>query len=362
MIKRIIITAVTAAAAVVMAAALSACAFLPVEDEPLAAPVLRPYERRQINTVAVRRGDLVQNKTISCRSRPIREENYKFDIGGIYVERVYVSVGDSVKKGDMLAELERREILVQAEEARLAVIKQEFAVESAKEDSALRRAERLMNSEGDPDAREALTAAYEKAYEDYLFNVSYAEKMLEIAVRKYETLQEMAEERVIYSTLDGVVSYAQRFQPQDRSIAGERAFTVSDSSELIYAVTGDDALFFTSGEVYSVKISKTFTDMRAISPEELDGETPANPIMYFTPEDLTGGLATYGYITVEIQRRDNVLFLPAAAIITVGEYQAIYRVGESGFRELAPIETGVTITGKTEILSGLSEGDEVIFD
>ena len=186
--------------------------------------------------------------------------------------------------------------------------------------------------------------------------------MLEIAERKLATLLEIADERVIYATIDGVVSYAQRYTPQDRSIADDKAFTISDASELIYTVTGDDALFFTPDEIYSMKISKAYLDMRAVAPEEIGEDTPTHPVMYFVPEDLTAGLATYGYITVETNRRDGVLYLPAAAIIQVGEEFAVYRIGESGFRELTPVEIGVTITGKTEIISGLSEGDEVILD
>ena len=139
-------------------------------------------------------------------------------------------------------------------------------------------------------------------------------------------------------------------------------FTVSDASEMIYTVTGSEALFFTPGEVYSMKISKTFIDIRAVAPEELGEPTPKDPVIYFVPDDLTSGLASYGYITVETNRRDNVLYLPANAIIQVGDNYAVYRVGESGFRELKSVEIGVTISGKTEIVKGLSEGDEVILD
>jgi hypothetical protein len=205
-------------------------------------------------------------------------------------------------------------------------------------------------------------SGYEKMLDDYNFNVAYAEKRLEIAERKLDILLEMADERVIYASIDGVVSYAQRFSNEDRSVAGEKVFTISDTSELVYVVTGDEALFFTPGEVYPMKISKSFIDMLAVSPEEY-GEPPSkDPVIYFIPTDLTAGLASYGYISVEINRRDGALYLPAAAIIQVGDNFAVYRVGESGFRELSIVERGVTISGKTEILGGLSEGDEVILD
>ncbi|MCL2059329.1 MAG: biotin/lipoyl-binding protein [Oscillospiraceae bacterium] len=372
-----------------LAVALSACAFLPTEDDPLPPPMLSAYENRQPAMAVVRRDDLVQTRTISCRSRPIREQTYSFPIGGIYVDRVYVTVGDSVRAGDMLAELERKEILTQVEEAKIAVRKQEYALEQAMDDTALRReyynvqymAEAQEQALEQPVDWAALIRRYDKAVEDYEFAVSYAEKLLEISQRKLDTLLTMADERVIYATIDGVVSYAQRYSNDDRSIAGDKVFTVSDASELIYSVSGDDTKFFTIGEVYQMKVSKSFLDIRAVSPEDI-GETPSgggsgssggsssgsggssssssSQVIYFVPDDLATGLASYGYITVETDRRDNVLYLPANAIIQVGDAHAVYRVGESGFRELAPVEIGVTITGKTEIISGLSEGDEVI--
>ena len=354
---------------IIALASLQSCAILPTEDEPLPPPLLNEYERRQPTMAVVRRDDLVQTKTISCRSRPIREQSYSFPIGGIYIDKVYVSVGDSVKAGDMLAELERKDILTQVEEAKISVRKQEFALELAKDDTALRReyynvqatAEALENSEQTVDWP-ALIRQYDKTKEDYDFQVAYAEKMLEIEERKLATLLEMAEERVIYATIDGVVSYAHRFANEDRSVANDKAFTISDASELVYSVTGDDALFFTVGEVYQMNVSKTLLDIRAIPPEDIDESSSSTPTIFFIPDDLTSGLASYGYISVETNRRDNALYLPANAIIQVGDDYAVYRIGESGFRELSKIEIGVTISGKTEIISGLSEGDEVILD
>jgi macrolide-specific efflux system membrane fusion protein len=403
------------AAAIIISAALSGCSLLPLEDEPLPPPVLNPYERQQMTLVSVRRDDLVQTKTISCRSRPVREQSYSFPVGGIYIDRIYFSVGDAVKAGDMLAELERKDVLNQVEEAKIAVRMQEYALEQAKDDTSLQRElyrmQSMINSAvaaaaeaaaaaaeaaaateatataADTTAATEATAAaeaaaaeaanieisapvvfepdssrYGKMLDDYNFNVSYAEKKLEIAERKLDILLEMADERVIYATIDGVVSYAQRFSNEDRSVAGDKVFTISDTSELVYVVTGDEALFFTPGEVYPMKISKSFIDMIAVSPEDY-GEPPSkDPVIYFIPTDLTAGLASYGYISVEINRRDGALYLPAAAIIQVGDEFAVYRVGEMGFRELSKVEKGVTISGKTEILSGLSEGDEVILD
>ena len=379
-----------------LTALFASCSLLPAEDEPLPAPVLNQYERIQPTMIAVRRDDLVQTRTISCRCKPIREESYSFRVGGIYIDHVYFSVGDPVKAGDMLAELERKDILVQVEEAENTVRKQEYALELAKDDTALLRdkahIQAMLGSDGGADLpvdgadlpvdgekmRQAVIKAYglavlparlegyvgryEKAYDDYLFNVSYAEKRLEIAERKLKILLDMADERVIYAGIDGIVSYAQRYTPENRSIAGEKAFTISDASELIFAVSGDDSKYFTPGRTYQMKVSKTTLDMRAVTPEEI-GETRAadsEPVVYFIPGELTAGLTTYGYIVVETDRRDDALYLPASAIIQVGNGYAAYRVGESGFRELAPVEIGVTISGKTEILSGLKEGDEVI--
>ncbi len=75
-----------------------------------------------------------------------------------------------------------------------------------------------------------------------------------------------------------------------------------------------------------------------------------------TPEILPNMAASAEII---IEAKDDVLSVPSAAIQTQNE-QSTVRVLKSGQVQSVPVETGLTSATQTEIISGLSEGDEVV--
>jgi Cu(I)/Ag(I) efflux system membrane fusion protein len=58
--------------------------------------------------------------------------------------------------------------------------------------------------------------------------------------------------------------------------------------------------------------------------------------------------------------KDNVLTVPAAAVIRDGGQSRVVRVLEDGRYQAVPIETGIQVNDRFEILSGLSEGQRVV--
>lgn len=75
-----------------------------------------------------------------------------------------------------------------------------------------------------------------------------------------------------------------------------------------------------------------------------------------TPEILPNMAASAEII---IEAKDNVLFVPSASIQTQNN-QSTVRVLKEGQTQTVLVETGLTSATQTEIISGLSEGDEVI--
>lgn len=75
-----------------------------------------------------------------------------------------------------------------------------------------------------------------------------------------------------------------------------------------------------------------------------------------SPEIFTNMSAQANIIT---QIKDNVLIVPSAAIQTQND-QSIVKYLKNGFVEQVVVETGLSSSSQTEIISGLSEGDSVI--
>lgn len=73
-------------------------------------------------------------------------------------------------------------------------------------------------------------------------------------------------------------------------------------------------------------------------------------------EILPNMSATANIIT---ETKDNVLFIPSSAIQTQGN-QNVVHIMKEGQEQIVNVETGLTSDTQTEIISGLSEGDEVV--
>ena len=68
---------------------------------------LEPEEEQALfATVTVDYGDVTLRQKIQCTYRQVEDQEVCFTVSGRIIDRIYVSVGDMVHKGDLLAELE----------------------------------------------------------------------------------------------------------------------------------------------------------------------------------------------------------------------------------------------------------------
>ena len=82
------------------------CGLLPEEEELPTAPVLVETETEEYTVASVVRGDVRVTETIRTNYVASESEKMSFKTGGEIVSEVYVQVGDEVKKGDVLMELD----------------------------------------------------------------------------------------------------------------------------------------------------------------------------------------------------------------------------------------------------------------
>lgn len=74
---------------------------------------------------------------MSCTYRPAKSEDLSFALGGEYISAVYVETGQTVKKGQLLAELEQGNIDEQIEAQEYTLSQSQVKLKHAKEDKAL---------------------------------------------------------------------------------------------------------------------------------------------------------------------------------------------------------------------------------
>lgn len=344
---------------------LTSCALLPEEETVRTAPVLRETQPETYTMFTVQRGDMIHNEKVSARYVPVRKQSLSFGLLGEYVDRVPVSVGDSVEEGQLLGWLRVSDIetkIASAEDSlteiglRLAYLQQEYAI-------ALREQE--IRSEG-LDRAEAAEAmeALEESFAARRENLENQQKIQNLTL---EMLKEDLAVRQLRAPFAGTVTYVRDYEEGHLTEYGETAVTIADSTQTVFRAETRNWEAFHEGDRHSIEVKKEIHELEVVSEESLGIEaqqkTPGKKaFVYFRMIDPILGLedGDYGVIDIELDRREGVLYVPASAVMTAGDKYLVYYQRKDGLKGYKEVKVGVTIGKYTEITAGLAEGEEII--
>jgi len=330
---------------------LSSCALLPAEEEPLSPPLIRPYERRQHNFATVLRGDIVLTQNISMRFLPSRVERFYFEVEDELISNVAVNRGDNVLEGDILIELEHRNI-----DAQIADMENELhraRLEREHIQNLYNIYIRIRNAA--EDNRDL------SHYANSLENLSSEIEIIEIRLSE---LHRLREQRVIRSNIDGTVTFVRRFQRGERSSRRTAVASVSDKTYSVFVVRGEDAAIFTPGERHEIRIVREYHEAIVVSYYEIGLEEPAEETAYLMLLDEGANIQDNSYATFlhTIEERNNVLFVPWSAVNTIGDRHFVYIMDEDNIMATRDVSIRLIGNNVTEITAGLEEGDSVVID
>lgn len=293
-----------------------------------------------VPTETVRWGDVIETVSVSGELKPIQYADLSLKSSGV-IDEVFVKEGDMVQMGDPLLSIDRTVLQAQLNAARLAV-----RIAEANERLARRPSS---NSKKETIAAKKLTS--EQAREDV------------------QALLTQVKEGILNSPLDGrVVSLDARVgevatagaklarvsQPDDFVI--ESRVPESDIAKVAIGM-GADITFdaFSADEHFTA----TVIDIDSASTVVQD---VVSYLVKFKLSDIDARLreGMTANIDIETAKRDNVLTVPFRALSKeAGKNYAEVKRSENQF-ERVEVKTGLEgDEGVIEILSGLSEGDEV---
>lgn len=347
---------------------LSSCSLLPEEETPRSAPILRSYEGETFDFAFVERGDLVLSERISCTYVPVQSASLSFGLGGEYVDEIFVHVGDAVEEGQLLGQLELSSIEEQIASAENSIAELRLRLEYLEEERALalRQAELSADPAAEPQAlQEALILVEEEydarrqSYEDSLY-------LQELTL---ETLNRRLSERQIRAPFAGTVTYVRNYSEGARSVFGENAVTVADSTLSLFRADTDQWARFSPGDEVDVVVSndiypaivRSEEELGLAPQEKLEGETA---YVYFALKEPSFDLedGDRGSVTLVLDERHDVLLVPSDAVSSASGQPIVYYQNEEGMKAYKPVETGLTANKQTEIISGLVEGESIIVD
>ena len=322
------------------------------------------------------------------------------------VKRLFVEYGDRVKQGQLLCQLDKLEIQDQVEQSRAALLAAQANLKGAKAD--YERAK--VDAEG-PDVP-LLERAYARNLQMQKSGVvsqsalDDAEKDYKLAVNKQnvaraqvDVLQakivqseaQVAEDEANLKQLEEQLSYTDILSPID-GIVLSRDVEVGDavssilvlgSSATLVMTIGDTSKVYVKGKVDESDIGRVYLGQPArikvesfkdktfngvvtkISPMGVEKDNVTTFEVRVSIDNATGELKAEMTANAEIilEEHKNVLQIPEGAIIYDKDRKASVEVpdpkGKDGQSKIA-INIGISNGAKTEVLSGLKEGDQVI--
>ncbi len=353
----------------------------------------------------VEKGDLAKSVVATGKVTPITKVEIKSKASGI-VKKLLVEYGDQVKRGQLLAQLDKDEIQAQVDQSRAALQAAEASLASSEADS-----ERAMVDAEGPDVP-LLKRQYERAVEMAKDGV-VSESALDDADRNYkmalnkqnvakaqvtvlkakirQSEAEVAKDKANLAQLEEQLSYTDIVSPIDGIVLSRdveigdavSSILVLGSSATLVMTLGDTSQVYVKGKVDESDIGKVYLGQPArIKVESFKDKTFYGKVTKISPMGVEKDNVTTFEVRVSInnpggelkaemtanaeiilEEHKNVLQIPEGAILYDKDKQASVEVpdpkAKDGKRKVA-VNIGISNGAKTELLSGLKEGDQVV--
>jgi HlyD family secretion protein len=353
----------------------------------------------------VEKGDLAKSVVATGKVTPITKVEVKSKASGI-VKKLLVDAGDKVKKGQLLAQLDKVEIEAQVEQSRAAVESAEASLASSEAD--YERAK--VDAEG-PDvpllkraydraigmAKEGVvsTSALEDAEKNYELalnkqNVSKAQATV-LKAKIAQSRGQLGQDRANLKQLEEQLSYTDIESPLDGVVLSRdvemgdavSSILVLGSSATLVMTLGDTSSVYVKGKVDESDIGKVYLGQPArIKVESFKDKTFNGVVTKISPMGVEKDNVTTFEVRVSInnpggelkaemtanaeiilEEHKSVLQIPEGAIIYDKDKKASVEVPDAsskdGKKKMA-VNIGISNGAKTELLSGLKEGDQVV--
>jgi HlyD family secretion protein len=353
----------------------------------------------------VERGDLAKSVVATGKVEPITKVEIKSKASGI-VKKLYIEAGDRVKAGQVLAELDRDEILatVRSQEAQLqsseanlnaaiADLKRAEVDAEAPDVPLLKRAfDRAIEMRKDGVISDSARDDAQKAYELAVNKQNVARAQLIVSKAKVaQARADVLRQRANLSQLKEQLSYTTITAPIDGILLSRdvevgdavSSILVMGSAATLVMTVGDTSEVYVKGKVDESDIGKVYLGQPArIKVESFKDKTFAGKVTRISPMGAEKDNVTTFEVRVSIinpggelkanmtanaeiilEEHKNVLHVPEAALMYDKEKKASVEIpdprGKEGKKKI-PVQVGISNGARTELLSGLKENDQVV--
>jgi HlyD family secretion protein len=353
----------------------------------------------------VEKGDLAKSVVATGKVTPITKVEVKSKASGI-VKKLLVDAGDRVKKGQLLAQLDKDEITAQVEQSRAALEAAEASATSSQADyerakvdaegvdiPMLKRAyDRAQGMAKDGVVSASALDDAQKNYELALNKQNVAKAQVNVLRAKIaQAKAEVARDGANLRQLEEQLSYTDVLSPIDGIVLSRdvemgdavSSILVLGSSATLVMTLGDTSEVYVKGKVDESDIGKVYLGQPArIKVESFKDKTFNGRVTKISPMGVEKDNVTTFEVRVSInnpggelkaemtanaeiilEEHKNVLQIPEGAILYDKDKKASVEIPDTkakeGKKKLA-VNIGISNGAKTELLSGLKEGDQVV--
>jgi HlyD family secretion protein len=353
----------------------------------------------------VEKGDLAKSVVATGKVTPITKVEIKSKASGI-VKKLYVDAGDTVKKGQVLAELDRDEIEAQVNSAKAQLLSSEANEKAAEAD--MKRAQVDAEGVDIPTLQRAYeraqdmaksgvvsASALDDAQRAYILAVNkrdVAKAQLVVSkakvaqahadVQKSDASLKQLEEQLSYTTIESPIDGVVLSRDVEMGDAVSSILVLGSAATLVMTI-GDTSEVYVKGKVDESDIGKVYLGQPArIRVETFKDKTFTGHVTKISPMGVEKDNVTTFEVRVSINNpggelkaemtanaeiildeHKNVLMIPEGAILYDKDKKASTEVpdpkAKDGMRKVA-LTIGISNGAKTEVLSGLKEGDQVV--
>ena len=344
---------------------LSGCSLLPQEEQLQMTPVIPEYEKPAYQFISVTRDDLISEEHISCTYLSAQSESLSFPVDGVYYDTFFVSPGEQVEPGQLLAQLDCADVQQVLDEYQLSLKRLDLRLAAIEENRSLaQQRQKILLQDAPAEELSAALAEVKTRFDAQRESVLTEQKLLRMEMSVYE---EQLAERKLYASISGIVTYLYQPKAGERSSSGQRMVAITNSDNYIFRANTSSWDLFPDGQEFVVETNSGTYAVTTVSPAVLgltepEKEEGKSANIYFQLQSPAPELSNgdSGTVTVVLESRKNVLTLPKKAIDTINGQSVVYYLDENGFKNYKPVTIGLTAGGKIEIVSGLAEGDQVI--
>ncbi|MGA8151008.1 MAG: efflux RND transporter periplasmic adaptor subunit [Terriglobales bacterium] len=353
----------------------------------------------------VEKGDLAKSVVATGKVTPITKVEVKSKASGI-VKRLYVEYGDKVKKGQLLAQLDKDEIQAQVDQSRAALQAAEANLTSSQADYERAKVDAegpdvpLLKRQYDRNIEMAKdgvvsASALDDADRNYKMalnkqNVAKAQVMV-LKAKIAQAQAEMARDKANLAQLEEQLSYTDIVSPIDGIVLSRdvemgdavSSILVLGSSATLVMTLGDTSEVYVKGKVDESDIGKVYLGQPArIKVEAFKDKTFYGKVTKISPMGVEKDNVTTFEVRVSInnpggelkaemtanaeiilEEHKNVLQIPEGSILYDKDKKASVEVPDpraKDGKDKVAVNIGISNGAKTEVLSGLKEGDQVV--